>query len=256
MSKKQFSALFLCSLVPFAIGNGMTPLMSVYVIQLGADPAVAGYYLSFSQFALTAGTLAAGWLSDRLQRRKTLIIAGGLLTVPAIWLMSRATSIWYLAPLSAVFYFWGGMAVTLTSILAGLFADKAVRGRVFGFLALTPSLGALMGGLATGRIADRWGYPTLFVVLSLFGIIWPLAGLFLKDKAVARAERGGRSAAAGQKAGLGRSFHLLFLASLVAVTASYVSRLGAWLVMNDLGFAAAAISSTVAVGGAAALPLL
>jgi MFS family permease len=39
------------------------------------------------------------------------------------------------------------------------------------------------------------------------------------------------------------------------MVASYVSRLGTWLAMNDLGFSAAAVSSTSAVGGVATLPI-
>jgi MFS family permease len=39
------------------------------------------------------------------------------------------------------------------------------------------------------------------------------------------------------------------------MAASLVSRLGTWLTMNDLGFAAAGVSSTSAVGGVVTLPL-
>ena len=39
MSKKQILALFVCSLVPWTVGNGLVPLLPVYATQLGADPA-------------------------------------------------------------------------------------------------------------------------------------------------------------------------------------------------------------------------
>jgi MFS family permease len=45
------------------------------------------------------------------------------------------------------------------------------------------------------------------------------------------------------------------VASLIALVASYASRLGTWLTMNDMGLAATAVSSTSAVGGAVTLPL-
>jgi MFS family permease len=38
------------------------------------DLGAVGYYLSFSYLALAIGTVAAGWLSDKLQRRKTPIM--------------------------------------------------------------------------------------------------------------------------------------------------------------------------------------
>ena len=82
MRKQQLLALFLCSPVPWTIGSGMMPLLPVYAADLGASPAVAG-----CQLALTAGTLSAGCLSDRLQRRAELIVAGGLVNIPILWLM-------------------------------------------------------------------------------------------------------------------------------------------------------------------------
>ncbi|UCC65329.1 MAG: hypothetical protein JSV36_09925, partial [Anaerolineae bacterium] len=74
MSKKQLLALFLCSLIIWTGGNGLSPLLPVYATQLGADPAMVGYYLSFSYLALASGTVVAGWLSDNVQHRKISLI--------------------------------------------------------------------------------------------------------------------------------------------------------------------------------------
>jgi MFS family permease len=254
MSKKQLFALFLCILVIWVVGNGTLPLLPVYAAQLGAEPAVTGYYLSFSYLALAVGTLVGGWLSDRFQRRKALLIAVGVVAMPGIWLMGRAANIWQLAALTATGCFLFGVGITLIRILAGLFAGETERGRVFGILALASPLGALAGGLATGPMADRWGYPTMFAVLFLFLGLWPLTGLLVEDKEVARIRRG-EASTVEERPGLGGGFALLLLASLAATVANFVSLLGRSLAMDDLGFVAAAISGTAAVGGAVALPL-
>ena len=254
MSNKQVLALFLCMVVPYTIGNGITPLLSVHATDLGASRAVAGYCLSFCQLALAMGTLAAGWLSDRPQHRKMLIMMGGMISLPAIWLIRRATSVWHLITFLGTFFFCAGMTATLIRLLAGLLAGKGERGRTFGILSLAPSLGALIGGATAGPIVDRWGYPTMYAFLSLFGILWPATALLLKDGRATRIQRRDTSAQ-GNRVGLGGGFYLLFLAGLVAMVASYVSRLGTWLAMDDLGFAAAAVSGTSAIGGVATLPL-
>jgi MFS family permease len=254
LRKKQLLALFLCSLVPWTIGNGMTPLLPVYAARLEASPTVAGCQLSLSYVALAAGTVSAGWLSDKLRRRKALIIAGGLAGIPALWLMGQVRNIWALAAASAVWYFWAGMSVTLISILVGLLAEKNARGKIFGILALNSGLGSLIGGLAMGPIADRWGYPTMFLVLSLFGLLWPVIGLFLKDDVVAQAEGAGTKAAK-PAVGLGQSFYFLFLASLAAMLGCYVFIMGRSLVMDGLGFGAADISTTSAISEVPILPL-
>ncbi|HEV8712243.1 MAG TPA: MFS transporter [Candidatus Binatia bacterium] len=254
MSRKQLCALFLCSLVPWTVGNGLIPLLPVYAIQLGATPVLVGYYLACSYLALAIGTIVAGGISDRLQRRKTLLIAAGLVSIPVMWLMSRATNVWHLAVLTAVVWFCGGVGLSLVSILTGLLAKEAERGKVFGVLALTGALGTLIGGLTMGVIADRWGYPTLFVVVAVFLALWPLTGVLLEDKVVARV-RGGGASATGDTARFGGDFFLLLLASVVAGVAVFVGLLGVSLVMNKLSFVSTAIASTAAVGGAVTLPL-
>jgi len=255
MSKKQLFALFVCSLVPWVVGNGLLPLLPVYAAHLGAESAEAGYYLSFSYLALAGGTIAAGWFSDRLQRRKTLLVVAGVVSIPGVWLMGRATNVWHLTALTASVWFSGGVGLALISILTGLFAEETERGKVFGILSLTSALGTTIGGLATGPMVDRWGYPTMFATLSLFLILWPLTALLVEDKVVARV-RVDEASAVGESPGLGRRVFLLLLASLTVAVAIFVSQLGRSLAMNDLGFVAAAISSTGAIGGAFALPLL
>jgi len=256
MSKKQILVLFLCGLVPWTIGNGMAPILPIYAAQMGASPAVVGNYFSFCYLALTIGTLGAGWFSDKLQRRKTLIVVAGTVSIPALWLMGRATNVWCLAALSAVFCFCVGVASTLINILAGLFAAEAARGRIFGILALTPVLGTLIGGFTAGSIADRWGFPTMFATVALFGILWPLTGSRLQDKTAGRVHiRRADASTVSEQPGLGGSFNLLLMASLAVGVNTYVAYLGRSWVMDDLGFNAAAISRTGAIAAAITLPL-
>jgi len=253
MSKKQILALFVCSLVPWTVGNGLVPLLPVYATQLGADPAAAGYYLAFSYFALAVGAVAAGWLSDRLRRRKMPLIISGLAGIPIAWLIGRVGNIWGLSMLTAMLWFCGGLGLALIGILTGLSAGDDERGKVFGILSLTTGLGALISGLTTGFIVDRWGFPTMFTAVAVFLILWPLAGIFLTEKEVERVQGEGRLAK--ERSRLGRSYHFLFAASLVASVASFIIVLGRSLLMSDLGFGAMAIASTGAVGGIVAMPL-
>lgn len=252
MNRKLLYSLFVCSLIPWVLGNGLLPLLPVYASQLGATPGLVGYYLSISYLALALGSLAAGWLSNKLQRRKTVVIISGVLNVPAIWLMGQVSSAWQLTLLTAFVWFLGGLGLTLITILAGLFAEKHERGRVFGILALTSALGALIGGLTIGAIADRWGYPTLFASLAVFACLLPLIGLLLQDRSVVQQ---GKSSAKAATPRLGRAFYLVLLASTMAGIALFVGRLGTSLAMHQLNFLSGAITSTAAIGGLIALPL-
>jgi MFS family permease len=105
---------------------------------------------------MAAGTVCAGWLSDRFRCRKIPAIVAGLASTPALWLMGQATTLWGLAVGLAAWFFCAGLLVALISIAAGLRAEISERGKVFGIPALTAELGAILGGgLALGPIGAQ-----------------------------------------------------------------------------------------------------
>jgi SET family sugar efflux transporter-like MFS transporter len=253
MNKKQLISLFVCSLVPWTVGNGLVPLLPVYAITLGADQSAAGNYLAFSYIALALGAVSAGWVSDRLGLRKISIIFSGLVGIPTAFFLGRVESIWSLTLLTALLWFCGGLGLALMGILTGMSAREDQRGKIFGILSLTGGLGALTGGLAAGALVDRWGYPTLFSATAIFLVLWPLSGLFLTEAKTTRVNREEGDVTA--KPQLGRSYYHLFSASLVASIAAFVIVLGRSLRMGDLAFNATDISLTGAVSGIISMPL-
>ena len=205
MSKRQLALLFTSNLIMMSVGGGIVSLVPMYATtQLGAEPGAVGLFMSFAFFGLATGTLAGGWLSDRFQHRKVFFTVITVVDCVAIWLMGRVPTFGLLAVVMALDWFLGGVALTMLSILAGLFAEPSERGRVFGILSLTGSLGALLS-MGAGAIADWQGYRTMFTVAALVAICNPLTGLLLEDKTVAQSERKDESPA-GRWAGLGVSF--------------------------------------------------
>jgi MFS family permease len=252
MPKKHLAALFVCSLTSFTIGNSVIGLLPVYVNRLGGDPALTGYFFAFVFLSLAVGTMLAGWLSERFQNRKLLLILSGIPGIPITWLMSQVTDLTQLALLNSISTVFGGIGLALVNILAGLFAPDHERGKVFGILAFASALGGLVGGFASGPIADRWGFPALLQILALWSILYPLAALFVADKQV---DKQPSVQVSGTLKGLGRAYYMLFAANIIAWTAVFVPGLGRPLAMDALGFDATAVSSTVAVGAAVTLPL-
>ena len=254
MSNKQLAALFVCSFIPYAIGSGLLGLLAVYATRLGADPAQTGLFLAFAFLALAISTVITGRFADRFQRRKELLIACGALAVPLTGLMAGATSVAQLTILTAVLWFVAGIILVMVNILAGLFAEEGERGRIFGIIGLSIPLGGVLGGLASGPIVDRWGFPTLFTLSALLYMVVPITGLLLKDKVVARPQRDALTPAP-RGFFTHRTFLFLFFASILANLANSQLILARPLIMDGLHFDATAISSTGAVGGLIALPL-
>lgn len=254
MSKRQLFVFSLCSLVGWTIGNGIAPLLPVQAAELGASQTTAGACLSLAYLATASGAMSAGWLSNRFRCRKLPALVTGLVSIPVLWLMGQANSLWGLATALTVWFFCGGLIITLISIAAGLSAEEGKRGKVFGLLGLITELGALFGGGLTGPIVERWGFAAMYTVLSLIGLLMPLIMLLWEEQRTAAPPQL-ETASAKKGAGLGRSFHFLFVASLGAAVASFIFFLCRSFVMADLGFGTAALSGTSAIGGAIALPV-
>lgn len=253
MTNKQLAALFLCGLVPWTAGNGLVPLLPLYATQLGANAAVAGYYLAFSYLAIALGALSAGWVSGKLRQRKLPLMVAGIVGIPAAWLMGQVNSIWALTLLTAALWFCGGLGLALIGILTGLSAGEGERGKIFGILALTGGLGAVIGGLGTGWLVEGWGFTVMFNALAVFLVLWPVSALLLEDKEVMRQQS---ENTAGQKLpGLGKSFYLLFTASILSSITGFFIVLIRSLAMDNLGFSSFEISTTGVVGGLIAMPL-
>jgi len=252
VSKKQFALLLVCSLIPWTCGNGLLPLLPVYAARLGANSAVAGYYLAFAYIAIALGAISAGWVSDGLHRRKLPLIIASSLMVPLVWLLGHVHTIWELTVFTAIIWLCGGLGLALISILAGLSAGENERGKIFGTLALTSGLGALIGGLGVGWLVDRWGYISMFNILAIFSAAWPLVALLLEEKDKKQPQV--INTHEEKSPGMGKSFYWLFTATLLFAIPGFFAALIRSLVMNKLGFSPLDINSTGAIGGLVAMP--
>jgi len=258
MNKRQFAALSISNFVPSALGSGALPLLPVYAARLGAPPSVTGYYLAFAYLAVVAGTMIGGWLSDRCRGahrrcRRALLALAGALAVPATWAMGRVGSVWTLCLATAAVWFLGGVGMAVTGILVNLSAKESERGKVRGLMSLAAGIGSLTGSLLSGYLVDHYGFVTMFALLSLVAVLWPLAALFARDPRAPQIKTDARPAAQGGH--LGKSFYLLSAASLVIAVAGFVGMMGRSMSMNALGYPATAISSTMALSSALTLPL-
>jgi|GEM_PF-6288739 len=61
ISKRQIAALFVCSMIPYLMGNAQISLLPLYLQRLGADPSSNGMSLAVIELALAAGTFSNRW---------------------------------------------------------------------------------------------------------------------------------------------------------------------------------------------------
>src|SRR5258708_14114905 len=241
MIQKQLAALFTFNLALSSMAAVVGALLPIVAGRLGADSALTGFFLSSTAASIAVGNLAAGWLSNKLQRRKTVLIATGLVEIMCLLLIGQAVNMPQLFLFTLATGLLFGIQVTTVGILTGLFAQPSERGRVFGLIASAAALGALIGGLGGGPIVDCWGFPGLFTAAALITIVQPLAALLLADKAVQRRQPSAATNA-GRSTLLNATFLLLLFASVVVFVTNAILGMGRSLVMDKLGFDATAIT--------------
>lgn len=254
MTRKQMTALGICYFVVFTGLAAVVGTMPVYLTLLGQESTLIGFFLAAGYVALAVSTVAAGRLSDLLQRRKPLLILGGALCAPFAWMLGQTTNVILLMLMVVGLLFMMGLVTTMVSTLTGLFSDADNRGRLFGILNLSVGLGLMFGSFASGPIIDRWDYPTMFRLLAAFYLIVPAVGWFIQDKVVAKTENTTRVPMMGLLLS-NRTFLLLFLASILSQAGNTLIFLTRPLIMTALDYDTSAVTTAAAVGSLITLPL-
>jgi len=164
------------------------PLLPDFLTRvLGAGPAALGLIEGAAQSAASFANMGSGWLSDRVRRRKPLVVAG--YAVAAV-----------VRPLVALASNWGQvLAIRFTdrvgkgirtsprdALIAGLVPPER-RGRAFGFQRAMDNAGALAGPLIAALLLKFWirEERTVFLLALIPG----LATVVLLIAAVPEASR-------------------------------------------------------------------
>lgn len=260
MSKQKRFILFICNLVLWTIANGLVPLLPVQAASLGAQSTIIGFFMAFSYVMLAIGTMLSGWLVERGGTHKLLIMLISFILIPMLAILGQVDTVWQLTIVSGVVSLCLGLIFSLLTMLISLNASKVERGKIFGTIYLSIPLGALLGGATFGTLIDWGGYTTMYNVIAMGGLLLPITAIFWPSSTVDQAidgEDNDHVAPTQLTPWQYSHMFILFLGiTLVAYITSFIGRLGTSLVMTDLQFAATAISSTAAIGGLVALPIV
>ncbi len=168
-------------LVYLSIGLS-SPLMSLYLQELGASFQQISLILTTYSATVLLSNYAWGRISDRLGRRKPLLVLGLAGLALAYWLLGRAPSAnlaWPVRVLEGV-----AAAAYLTPSLAlmgDLLAGTGQRGRRMGIYRGSASMMFAVGAFFGGSIADRSSISTVLLVCAGVYILAALCALFVAD---------------------------------------------------------------------------
>ena len=253
MQRKQLVALFTCVFISAINGSTTLALLPVYMQQLGANESSTGVYFGLAFSALALGAMVSGWLSDRFQRRKLSLLLAGAVAMPTTFLMGQVDNLMILTMLTMVVWFIGSFTGTTISIIAGIYANPAARGLIFGAIAAAPGLSRIVSGSTSGAIVDRWGFSVLFMVLAVVWVGQVIVSFVIEDKRIVLPSD--EQSVPSSTVPMGRVIWFLIVAYFLIYVTNFSGNLGQPLAMNALEFDTSSISSLVAITGLVALPL-
>jgi PPP family 3-phenylpropionic acid transporter len=238
-----FNSIYLLSIIVilhFATIGVSSPLISLYLQELGASyDRIALILASFAATSLLTNYLW-GWLSDKTGRRKPLIVAGLVGLVVAYAWLSQARTVeeawwaWVLEGACRAAYLTPSLA-----LMGDLLATGNQRGRRMG---LYRGLGSLAFGAAAvvgGRLADLYSLHVAFQVCVLFNGLAVIVALFLRETGPAARVTMAKVAMVAK-----RPLPFSFLAGVFLWIASWSAFTSMWPnFMDTLGYSKTAISS-------------
>ncbi|MFN8445251.1 MAG: MFS transporter [Caldilineaceae bacterium] len=168
------------------VAVGITaPLVSLYLQSLGADLQQISLILtSVVATSLIASTLW-GRLSDRLKRRKPLLITGLFILALAFFFLSRAANPSY-AWASRIFEGTGSAAVSTLSLamMGDLLQNSPNRGRQMGLFRGLASAAFALGSVSGGWLADHMGTPVSLVLCASIYLVAALVAFALQEQPI------------------------------------------------------------------------
>ena len=222
------------------------PLLPIFLTTvLGAGASAVGAIEGAAETTSALLKLASGWWSDRVSRRKPLVVAGYALASLARPLVAVAQSAAQVLAIRLTDRVGKGIRGSPRDALIAESVDPAIRGRAFGFHRAADHAGAVVGPLIAFALL-RWEQLPLRTVF-LFAALPGVLSVIVLVLGVRETPRHARAASATKKAGvpsldvsLGRAFWT-FLASVLLFTLGNSTDAFLILRANQLGVSVALI---------------
>ena len=193
--------------------------------------------------------MAIGWLSDRFHIRDRLVVLCSGLQVPIAYAMGRKDDLWSVCVLNVGLWTFGASTVNLCRAIVALNFSPVHRNRAFSWLAVSSPAAFVIGGLASGRIVDAYGFTGLFTVMAACWAISTGVSFFIKDRFAPDAAR----SSAGDLA-ISRPLIVFCAAMSLQAIAFQWSEIAVPLRLDDLAYSLPFITSMYSVTSLVSIP--
>jgi MFS family permease len=153
-------------------------VLPAFLVSLGAGPAQLGFIEGVAESVASFAKLFSGYLTDRIDRRKPLVVAGYFVANAVKPLLALATSWWHILLIRFTDRLAKGVRGAPRDVMVAESVPKGRLGAAYGLIQSMDSAGAIAGPLIAFALLARYGMRTVFWAAAVPGALCVLVALF------------------------------------------------------------------------------
>jgi MFS family permease len=153
-------------------------VLPAFLASLGAGPAQLGLIEGVAESVASFAKLLSGYLTDRIDRRKPLVVAGYFAANAVKPLLALATSWWHILLIRFTDRLAKGVRGAPRDVMVAESVPKGRLGAAYGLIQSMDSAGAIAGPLIAFALLARYGMRTVFWAAAVPGALCVLVAVF------------------------------------------------------------------------------
>ncbi len=153
-------------------------VLPAFLVSLGAGPAQLGLIEGLAESVASFAKLFSGYLTDRIDRRKPLVVAGYFVANAVKPLLAVATAWWHILLIRFSDRLAKGVRGAPRDVMVAESVPKQRLGAAYGLIQSMDSAGAIVGPLAALLLIARFGIRGVFLAAAVPGALTVLVAIF------------------------------------------------------------------------------
>jgi len=213
-------------------------ILPAFLVSIGAGPATLGIIEGISESVVSVAKLCSGYLVDRIDRRKPIVVAGYVVANGVKPLLALVQAWWQVLGIRFADRLAKGLRGAPRDIMLAESVKESRLGSAYGLLQAMDSAGAIAGPLAAWLLVGRVGLRGVFLAAALPGMLSILVvTLWAKETGAGHKKRGPEEPGASFRPRLSSRFYYL-LAAVGIFSLGNSSDMFLVLRAQDIGIAA------------------
>jgi MFS family permease len=152
-------------------------VLPAFLVSLGAGPAQLGVIEGIAESVASLAKLFSGYLTDRIERRKPLVVGGYFVANAVKPLLAITTAWWHILLIRFADRLAKGVRGAPRDVMVAESVGKERLGSAYGLIQSMDSAGAIAGPLMALALLSRYGIRTVFLAAALPGALAVLVAI-------------------------------------------------------------------------------